>query len=33
MVLTPDPFDPELLKLIETKTEEEVMQDIEADAI
>lgn len=33
MVLTPDPFDPELLKLIETKTEEEIMEDIEADAL
>ena len=33
MVFTPDPLDPELLKLIETKTEEEVMQDIEADAL
>jgi hypothetical protein len=33
MMLTPDPFDPELLKLIETKTEEEIMEDIEADAI
>lgn len=33
MVYTPDPLDPETLKLIETKTEEEVMQDIETDAL
>lgn len=33
MVFTPDPLDPELLKLIETKTEEEIMEDIEADAL
>ena len=33
MKMIPDPFDPTLLNIAETKTQEEAMRDLEADAI
>lgn len=33
MVMVPDPWNPELLNMMETKTEDEIMRDVEADAI
>lgn len=33
MVMVPDPWEPEMLSMMETKTEDEIMHDVEADAV
>lgn len=33
IVMVPDPWNPELLNMMETQTEEEIIRDVEADAI